>query len=262
MTNRVGQAALDRAFDQQNLVPVYQPIHDARTRGIVAAEALLRQRRESGEIREAGIITEAAEDGTRADLYALDSIVVKMAYDDAVHWHAHGAPEVRLNVNLSPREFQEGNVMQRLEKLVTGCGIQTSKINLEITETAYIEHPEQTMDILTELKQMGIAIWLDDFGTGHSSIQHLQHFPLDGLKIPKEFVSALPHDLRCRAITGSLIRLGHELGIEIIAEGVEKEDQLQFLLDQGCDYIQGFLFSRPMLRDEFEKFVMASGHQA
>ncbi len=252
----VGQAALDRAAEEKNLLLVYQPIHEARTRKVYAAEALLRQRRESGEIREAKVIAEAAEDGP--ELFALDSWSLRTAYSDAAHWQMHGAPDVRINVNLSPRQFQERDVHSRLQKLVAGYGIDPHKINLEITEISQIEKPEETVEVLDELKKLGIQLWLDDFGTGHSSITHLQRFPVDGLKISGEFVNGIATDMRSRAITRALVALAHDIGIKVVAEGIEKQDQLDLLLDWNCDYIQGFLFSRPMTREAFEQMLKIS----
>lgn len=240
--------ALDRAIsDADQLLLVYQPIHDLRRNASVyAAEALLRQRRENGEIREASIISRAAEKSRGPELFVLDSILVRSAYEDAARWQSHDRPDVRLNVNLSPREFQEGDVLGRLSELLTSCGIVPSRVNLEITETAYIREPERTSEVLEELVRLGIHIWLDDFGTGHSSLLHVQHFPIEGIKLPAEFVAPLDEDRRARAIVRSLLGLAHDLEVEVIAEGVETPGQLQFLQDHGCDYIQGFLFSRPM----------------
>jgi EAL domain-containing protein (putative c-di-GMP-specific phosphodiesterase class I) len=247
------QAALDRAIDgDDRLLLVYQPIHDAYTGAIWAAEALLRQRRASGEIREASIITDAAEDSSGPELFQLDSMLVKRAYTEAAHWHG-----VRLNVNLSPREFQEGNVLHRLTELMTSCGIDTKRVNLEITETSYIEQPEETMDVLLALKKLGLELWLDDFGTGHSSLTHLQHFPVDGIKLPGAFVRPLPNDERCSSITRALIRLAHDLGLRVIAEEVEEQAQLDFLLEEGVEYIQGFLFSKPMTPERFAEVLSA-----
>lgn len=248
MTN--SKAALDRALDDDSLLLVYQPIHDAKTRAIYAAEALLRQRRENGELREASVITKAAEKSDGPELFALDNLLVKKAYTDAAAWQSHGSA-VRLNVNLSPREFQEGDVLGRLRSLVTSCGIDTTLVNLEITETSYIAHPKQTMKVLDEMRELGLSLWLDDFGTGHSSITHLQHFPLSGLKVPGSFVKELPGDERCRAIVRAIIGMAHELELEVIAEEIEHEAQLEFLLELECDYIQGFLFSKPMPCGEF-----------
>ena len=250
----VGQQALDRAFvDKEQLLLVYQPIHDARTGAIYGAEALLRQRRRSGEIRNASKIAEAAEESAGPELFVLDSMIVKKAYTDAATW-----PDgVHLNVNLSPREFQEGDVLGRLTSLLTACGIDTSKVNLEITETSYIDDPEKTMKVLDAMAALGVGLWLDDFGTGHSSLTHLQHFTLNGIKLPGEFVKGIPHDPRCSAIVRNLVRLAHDLELEVIAEGVERREQLEFLEDLHCEYVQGFLFSKPMTADAFGDFLGA-----
>lgn len=243
MSGPVEKAALDRALDENDqLVLVYQPIHDARTGAIYAAEALLRQRRESGEIREAAIIHSAAERSPGPELFRLDSLLVRRAYTDAAEWPAG----IRLNVNLSAREFQEGDVIGRLTNLVGACGMDVRRVNLELTETSYIDRPEETMEAIVALKRLGASLWLDDFGTGHSSLTHLRHFPVDGIKLPGAFVRPLPEDRRCAAIAGALIALAHELAIPVIAEEVENGAQFEWLLERGCEYVQGFLFSRPM----------------
>jgi EAL domain-containing protein (putative c-di-GMP-specific phosphodiesterase class I) len=260
VTDRVGQAALDRALEEkEQLVLLYQPIHDARTRAVYSAEALLRQRRESGELREASIIHETAEENCGPELFALDHFLVKKAYTDAAHWQSF-APKVRLNMNLSPREFQEGHVLDRLTALVTSCGINTHAVSIEITETSQIEDPEATADVLRALKELGISLWLDDFGTGHSSIDHLQLFPIDGIKLPGAFIQPLPDGDRTRIITRNLIHLAHDLGLPVIAEEVERQDQLDFLLELGCEYIQGFLFSKPMAVEELERMLRPPTH--
>ncbi len=253
MNDRTARAALDRAIeDDQQLLLVYQPIHDARTNEIWAAEALLRQRRADGAIREASIITETAEESPGPELFALNTKLVKQAYTDAARWQQER--DVRLNVNLSPREFQEGNVLARLSSLMTSSGIDTRKVNLEITETSFIDQPEETMDVLSALKKkLGLQLWLDDFGTGHSSLTHLQRFPVDGIKLPGDFVRPLPGDPRSARIVASLIALAHDLGLAVVAEEVETQAQLDFLLERNCDYIQGFLLSKPMEKHDFER---------
>lgn len=254
--DEVAQAALDRALeDDENLLLLYQPIHAARGRAIYAVEALLRQRRSNGEIREASIIHEAAEESPGPELFRLDSLLMKKAYTDAARWQGAGLGDLRLNVNLSPREFEEGNVIPRLTALVGSCGIDPSRVNLEITETTYIENPEETMDVLEAIRNLGVGLWLDDFGTGHSSLTHLQHFPLDGVKLAGAFVRPLEHDPRCRAIVRCIIDLAHELDLAVIAEEVENEAQLEFLLEHECDYVQGFLFSKPMETEELERVL-------
>lgn len=247
------RAGVKRALDQDQLTLFYQPIHELESRRIMGAEALARARRRTGEIRNAGRIAAGAEKGP--DLFRFDSWMMRQAYNDLAQWQKNGASDVRLNVNLSPREFQEGNVLPRLRKLVTGCGVGTKAINLEITETTYIERPKQTMRVLDALKESGIELWLDDFGTGHSSISHLQHFPLDGLKLPGAFVKGLPSDGRAAAIIRSIIALAHDLEMRVIAEEVEHAEQLHMLREMKCDYIQGFLFSKPMPAAEFERLI-------
>jgi EAL domain-containing protein (putative c-di-GMP-specific phosphodiesterase class I) len=257
MADPVAKAALDRAMeDKEQLVLLYQPIHDARTGTIWSAEALLRQRRENGEIREASIINEAADRSRGPERFTLDHYLIRRAYTDAGRWQSH-AGDVRLNVNLSPRDIDEGNVSRRLLELVRTCGNDIRKVNIEITETAYIEDPEKTMRVLESLRDLGPSLWLDDFGTGHSSLTHLQHFPIDGIKLPGDFVRPLPDDRRARAIVAALVDLAHDLGLAVIAEEVERREQLDFLLEHRCDYIQGFLFSRPMTLAEFENLLGA-----
>jgi EAL domain-containing protein (putative c-di-GMP-specific phosphodiesterase class I) len=255
-TSDVGKAALERALEEnEDLVLLYQPIHDLRTRAIYGAEALLRQRRRTGELREASIIHETAEDECGPELFQLDHILVRKAYTDAAQWQSF-APHIRLNINLSPREFQERNVLERLTSLIDACGIGTCNVNLEITETAHIDDPVATERVLRELKnELGVGLWLDDFGTGHSAIEHLLHFPIDGIKLPGTFISPLPDDERCRAITRNLLALAHDLGLTVIAEGVEKEEQLAFLLEHRCELVQGFLFSRPLIADQFRALI-------
>jgi EAL domain-containing protein (putative c-di-GMP-specific phosphodiesterase class I) len=235
------QAGVRRALNQKQLELFYQPIHELHSRKIVAAEALLRARRRTGEIRSGEPIAAGAEVGP--DLWRLDSWMVQRAFRDSASWNG-----IRLHVNLSPREFEEGSIAQRLQKLA----VDVSRLSLEITETATINKPKRTQRVLEQLRALNIRIWLDDFGTGHSSISHLLHFALDGLKIPGTFVKGLASDKRSQAITKAIIDLAHDLEMEVIAEGIETEDQLAFLDDAGCEYIQGFLFSEPMPLADFE----------
>lgn len=251
MPDATAKRALHRALnEQEDLVLLYQPIHHANSGVVWAAEALLRQRRQDGELRDASIIHETAEESHGSELFALDHILVRKAYTDAAQWQA-AHPDVRLNINLSPREFQQGHVIDRLTSLVTSCGTDTRKVNIEITETSFIAHPEETVNVLQAIRELGVGLWLDDFGTGHSSLAHLQHFPLDGVKLPGAFVRPFPGDARCRAIVRSILALAHDLGMAVIAEEVEREDQLDALRELHCEYIQGFLFSRPMEPDAF-----------
>lgn len=248
----VGRAALERALERHDLIVHYQPIHDARTRSITAAEALLRQQRASGEIREAGVIAAAAE--RTSHLFALGSWMMRTAIADAAAWQRN-APGVTLNVNVSARELLEADVVSRVTDLMAGARIDPRRFAVEITETFYIPEPEVAAAPLRELRASGIGIWLDDFGTRHSALTYLQHFPATGIKIPAEFVATLPNDRRCRSITCALIELAHDLGLQVVAEGIEREEQVDFLLEHDCDAMQGFLLGRPMSADELAQAV-------
>jgi len=250
MAKRAPRAGVRRALNQKELVLFYQPIHETESRKIVSAEALLRSQRPGGEIRSGVPLTITAEEGP--DLFRLDSWTMKRALRDAATWQRNGISDVRINVNLSAREFQEGDVSRRLKKLVTRYGAATDQINLEITETSFIDQPKRIARVVDELRELGVQLWLDDFGTGHSSISHLLHFQLDGVKVPGTFIKDLPASRRCRSITKAIIDLTHDLDMQVIAEGVEHRGQLAFLREWRCEYIQGFLFSKPM---PIEKFV-------
>ena len=241
MAKAAPRAGVRRALDQKQLVLFYQPIHELESRRIVAAEALLRARRRTGEIRSGEPIAAGAEEGP--ELWRLDSWMVRQAIADSERWK-----DIRLHLNLSPREFEEGQIAERVKKFAPDI----SRLALEITETSSIRKPDETRRVIDELREHGIRLWLDDFGTGHSSISHLFYFELDGLKLPATFVRGLGADHRSEAIVRGIIALAHDLEMQVIAEGVETEMQLAFLRDQGCEFIQGFLFSEPMPRSEFE----------
>jgi EAL domain-containing protein (putative c-di-GMP-specific phosphodiesterase class I) len=215
----------------------------------VAAEALLRARRQSGEIRSAVSIAAGAEEGS--EMFRLDSWMMQQVCRDSLRWNG-----VRLNINLSAREFEEGSLLQRLKKLG-----DVSHINLEITETSHIRKPEHIRRVLDQIRELGVRLWLDDFGTGHSSLMHLLQFDVDGVKIPEQFIKGVVASERSRAIARSIIALAHDLHLGVVAEGVEDEGQLAFLRELHCDYIQGFLFSEPMPAEDFESLLRSPATQ-
>jgi EAL domain-containing protein (putative c-di-GMP-specific phosphodiesterase class I) len=251
-TKAAPRAALRRALDQKQLVLFYQPIHELESRRVVAAEALLRARRRSGEIRSAAALTKTAEEGP--DLYRLDSWLIRRAFRDAAAWQRDVAPECGLHVNVSPRELEERGLSTRLRQLAKSSGVD-ARTGVEITETSFIAKLPAAARALRQVKSVGVELWLDDFGTGHSSLSHLLLFPLDGLKLPAEFVKPVGDDERARVLVNCLIELAHDLGLRVTAEGVENVDQLAALREAGCDFVQGFLFSKPMPVERFREFL-------
>jgi EAL domain-containing protein (putative c-di-GMP-specific phosphodiesterase class I) len=166
--------------------------------------------------------------------------------------------DVRLNVNLSAREFQEGDLVAFFDEVVERTAVDASRLNLELTEKSFIKKLKDVRKVLEELKTRGPQLWLDDFGTGHSSIEHLKEFPVDGIKIPATYVKDITSNEISRAITGSLVRLAGDLGMNVVAEGVETDEQLAIVNDLGCFWIQGYLIARPMPFDHFREEVRNS----
>jgi EAL domain-containing protein (putative c-di-GMP-specific phosphodiesterase class I) len=245
MPEAAKQSTLRAALDGKQLLMYYQPIHESGTENIMSAEALLRWRQPGGEICEGSRLTAAAEVGP--DLVRLDQWLLTSACREAAQW-----PEgVRLNLNLSPREFEQKNLVSRLQRIMRDTELHSARVNLEITETTYIHDPADVVAMLNELKGSGFQLWLDDFGTGYSSIEHLRLFPLDGVKLPGSFVKNVLKDPRSTCIVEAVVSLAHNLGLRVVAEEVENREQLEFLRGLDCEYIQGFLFSHPMPGEEF-----------
>jgi EAL domain-containing protein (putative c-di-GMP-specific phosphodiesterase class I) len=148
--------------------------------------------------------------------------------------------------------------MRRLSRIMRSCHVAPAEIALEITETSAMGALEEVADRLRGLRDLGVSLWLDDFGTGHSSLEWLSHFPLDGVKIAGTFVSRLPGNRRAEVIAAHIIGLAHELGLRVIAEGVENEEQRALLLRQGCDLLQGFLHHPPLHAGELRAALAAA----
>ena len=171
-------------------------------------------------------------------------------------WMDKGLKPIRVSVNLSPRQFCDSDLLEDIKVILSRSGLSSQWLALEITENTLIKDMDLSIRLLKSLRKMGIKIYLDDFGTGYSSLNYLKRFPIDVLKMDKDFVSGISFDPREEVIAKTIIDLGHGLGIKVEAEGVEKKEQLQFLKDNGCDYVQGFYFSKPIPSEEFEKLLL------
>jgi len=244
---RSAPGRLKKAIENQELALHYQPIVDLRTRKPVNAEALLRWKNPGEHEEEANELSAEAEKSEA--MFDLGDWTMRMACEDAVRWQRK-FPGLKLNLNLSAREFQREDLIDRLAEVFDDTGIEPHKINLEITESASISDPERASKILWELKERGTGLWLDDFGTGHSSLQWLKNFPIDGLKIPDAFICEITTDPKCEVIVGAIMTMAHALELAVVAEGVETGEQLQRLQEHGCDLIQGFYFFKPMPAEE------------
>jgi EAL domain-containing protein (putative c-di-GMP-specific phosphodiesterase class I) len=222
---------------------VYQPQVDLRTGNATGVEALLRWRDPvRGEISPAEFIPIAEESGM---IQALGARTLRDACRQVMQWHRQDMP-VRLSVNLSVQQLQHERWLTIVGDALRASGLPPQYLDLEITESVIITHPEKAVATLVKLKDMGVSMIVDDFGTGYSSLSYLARLPLQGVKIDQRFVRGLGQVRSDETITQAIIALSHALGLRVVAEGVETEAQFSFLRLHGCDEAQGYLISRPL----------------
>jgi EAL domain-containing protein (putative c-di-GMP-specific phosphodiesterase class I) len=250
------EAGLRRALERKELLLHYQPKVETLSGRIVGAEALVRWRHpEFGMVAPAHFIPTAEETGL---ILPLSRWVLRDACRQSVEWQTRGLPRLPVSVNLSPRQFIDDDIIDDTRAIIRETGMDPSLLEFEITESMMMHNAERTVQILTELRAMGIHIAIDDFGIGYSSLSHLKRFPIDTLKIDQSFIGDIPGDNADAAITEAIIAIGKSLKIAVVAEGVETLEQLRFLSERNCDQIQGYLFSKPLAADEFVALIQKS----
>ncbi len=230
---------------------VYQPIVDAKTRKIVGAEALARWRSPSGEQVPPGRFIPIAEECGM--MVPIGEHVLRLACRQARVWREKGLENFRLSVNISPVQLADSGFLGSLKGACYESAIDPTMLQIEITETALIHSADVATTVLYGVRDFGVAISLDDFGTGFSSLGHLQAFPVNEIKIDRAFVSGRKANPADQAIVAAICGLGETLGITVVAEGVETEEQADRLARLPCDELQGFLFSVPVKEAEFER---------
>jgi PAS domain S-box-containing protein/diguanylate cyclase (GGDEF)-like protein len=244
--------ALRRALERDELTVYYQPQASLSTGRIIGFEALLRwQHPEQGLIPPGRFIAVAEETGL---ILAIGEQVLRRACEQCCAWQREGLRGVPVSVNLSARQFSE-RVVDTVARILAETGLEPRYLELELTESASMEDPQKTVDILCQLKDMGVRLAIDDFGTGYSNLNYLKRFPVDRLKLDQSFVRDLTSDPDDLAIARAVVAMGHGLRLEVIAEGVETEGQLALLAQNGCDEIQGYLFGRPAPADECARML-------
>jgi diguanylate cyclase (GGDEF)-like protein len=244
---------LRRALVHEELLLYFQPILDSRTGRIEGVEALLRwQHPDRGLLLPGDFLTIAEQSGLSNPL---DLWVLRTACFEVCQWHEEGT-RVRLTVNLSARAFQQPDIVERVQSILEETGILPHLLEIEITETLAMQNAEVSLGVLRALKELGLRIAIDDFGTGYSSLSYLRTFPIDTLKIDESFVRSLNVGDVQAEIPAAMIALAHSLEIRVVGEGVEEEAQWLILREQGCDEVQGFLFSRPLPSRECRDLVM------
>jgi len=244
---------LHHALEREELELYYQPVYDRARRRIVSLEALLRWRDPSrGIVQPAEFIELAEETGM---IIPIGEWVLRSACRQLRRWHDQGLTWLRVAVNISAVQLQQRDLVDIVRSAIEQSGASAEMMQIEITESAAMQNFELTTKALRDLRDMGVGIAVDDFGTGQSSLIYLKHFPIDTVKIDKEFLRDVTTDDTTAAIVSYVINLAHTLRLKVVAEGVETEEQYAFLRHYSCDLMQGYLFSQPLPVDMVYPFL-------
>ncbi len=251
----ITKSKLKRAFERDELLVHYQPKYNLETGEVFGAEALVRwELPERGLILPSDFIPIAEE--TSLIIEIGEWVLDKVCEDFRVWQRSVGSPG-RVSVNLSLKQLRQLNFINRIGSIMRSHEISPTSLELEITETTLMENPERTIRLLDELYGLGLHLAIDDFGTGYSSLSALQQFPISTLKIDKSFVLNIATNPDDATIVDTIIQMGRNLNMDVVAEGVEDEDQLNFLQKLGCSYVQGLLFGDPMSADNYLELLLS-----
>ncbi|MHB8138036.1 MAG: sensor domain-containing protein [Smithellaceae bacterium] len=237
------------ALERNELSLNYQAMLDFKTGAINGVEALLRWHSPFlGDVTPAKFIPVAEETGL---IVPIGQWVMKTACAQNVAWQKQGLPCVCMAVNLSLRQLLDENLIEDIKTALNDSGMAPNLLELEITESMVMHNPVRMVAILMKIKNMGIRLAIDDFGTGYSSLAQIKHFPVDTLKIDRSFIRDIPEDAEDKAITEAIIAMGKTLSLKVVAEGVETQEQMDFLRQRSCDEMQGYYFSKPVTPEKF-----------
>jgi len=245
--------ALRRALEREELSLVFQPRLAIARHRIVGVEALMRwQSAEFGDVSPGQFIPLAEESGL---ILEIGGWALRHACMTLREWQDAGLEDLTMSVNVSAAQLQRGDLPDLVERALAESGIPAHRLELELTESVIMSHPEQNADLLRACRRLGISLAIDDFGTGYSSLAYLKRLPLTTLKIDQEFIGDLSHDTDDAAITSTIITMGQSLALKVVAEGVETYDQYQFLRNHGCDEVQGHWVSRALPAPDCLRFI-------
>jgi diguanylate cyclase len=251
---------LRHALERQELTLHYQPIRDASTGAVCAAEALLRWHEpETGPVRPDEFIPIAEDSGL---ILRIGEWVLRNACAQVRSWQTEGFEAIRIAVNVSTHQLRQPSWPSVVASILEETGLSPGQLELELTESAILKHEDSTIQALAGLHDMGIGLALDDFGTGYSSLSSLRRFPIERVKIDRSFVGDITADPDDAALTTAILAMAQSLQLRVVAEGVETVEQADFLRARGCDELQGFLFSKPVPAAEFVRFLVRTKQEA
>jgi predicted signal transduction protein with EAL and GGDEF domain len=236
---RTAESELREAIEREEFELFYQPVVNAKTRTLCGVEALVRWRHPTKGFIPPDKFIPLAE--TTGLIGPLGEWILRRACADAAAWPAH----IKLAVNISAIQFKKGNLFEVILRTLMETELPPERLELEITETSLLENQEAHLTTIRQVKNLGISMALDDFGTGYSSVNYLANFPFDKIKIDKSFTQGVLTRRDCKAVVASTLALAHGLGTITTAEGVETEEQLEYMRAAGVDLVQGYLFGRP-----------------
>jgi EAL domain-containing protein (putative c-di-GMP-specific phosphodiesterase class I) len=235
---------LRRAIEEQQLTVFYQPKLCLQTGRMNAAEALVRGDHPSmGQVPPADFIGLAEETGL---IGPIGEFVLRQACWQACEWQRQGLAPIRVSVNLSVHQLRQGKLVSLVRQVLEETGLAPHCLELELTESHLLDSVEHIIATFQQLRDLGVKLAIDDFGTGYSSLSYLKRIPVDYVKIDQAFIRGLSEGSADAAITRAIIAMAHGLALKVVAEGVEREDQLAFLRAERCDEVQGYLISRPV----------------
>ncbi len=260
LERRAMEASLRRALVQNEFQLVFHAIRDTSTRAITGAEALLRWNHpELGVVMPMTFLPIAEEAGLIA---TIGKWILRAACQQNMAWQAQGSPPLRIGVNLSTRQFLDRDLIHDVQAALTESGMAPHLLELEVSETTLMQHMKKSLAVLNALREIGVRTAIDDFGFGYSSLSMLRNMPVDALKIDRAFVRTLNDSDADRDVVHAIIAMGRSLNLPVVAQGVERQEQLNELQNQHCDEVQGFFVSSPLPSDQFMALLMPLEHPA
>ena len=235
----------------------FQPKLDFVNGKVIGMEALIRWRHpDLGIIPPLQFIPLAEESGL---ILRIGEWVLQKACQQNKEWLDEGFPPLRVSVNLSTKQLVEPNFVSKVKAILEETQLDPNLLELEVTESVFAD-VEDAANTLEEIRELGVHISIDDFGTGYSSLNYIKHLPVDMLKIDASFIRDIHENEESKAIVKAVLTLADTLGMKVLAEGIERKEQLKVLNEDGCKFGQGFLFSRPLSKDDFERFIKEGGY--